>query len=585
MLEAMNNGFEIEVMPLSVSSVRRKVEGFLAANGLRLDDVQTYIAVTCDDRIVAGGGLDGGVIKCVAVSEEARSEGITNALISRLISMSDTPAVKVFTKPENEPVFASLGFRVIARAEKAVLMENGIGGLAGYVRYLEGLRSPGRNGVIVMNANPFTKGHRYLVEQAAGQVDRLYIIVVKEDRSRFSYAERMAMVESGTSDLDNVTVCQGSDYVISAATFPTYFLKSLDDAAPAHIALDLDLFVRHIAPALGAEIRFAGSEPTDALTAQYNAAMARVLPENGIEFIEIQRLAADAVSCDTKAPEYAGTPVSASSVRRLLDNGRFHEAAALVPATTVPYLIAALVSRAMGMELDATPKPGLVDKSDSGSHGDMNYALMMRSIKTLRPYFAQFARTFDVDDVRRIGIEAEHAMLDATGGVNTHKGALFCMGLTTSAVGRLYAEEGKIEECSLRRAIMELAAGIPESKGTHGAEAKERYGAAGALEMARMGYPELFDVWLPFIRSHGHDNESLLRLLLLIMSSLDDTNVLHRAGLAGLENVKNGSAALLNDFSHGAMEQMNKDFIKQRISPGGSADMLALTMFITFITN
>lgn len=581
----MNNGFEIEVMPLSVPSVRRKVEGFLAANGLRLDDVQTYIAVTSDDRIVAGGGLDGGVIKCVAVSEEARSEGITNALISRLISMSDTPAVKVFTKPENEPVFASLGFRVIARAEKAVLMENGIGGLADYVRYLGGLRSPGRNGVIVMNANPFTKGHRYLVEQAAGQVDRLYIIVVKEDRSRFSYAERKAMVECGTSDLDNVTVCQGSDYVISAATFPTYFLKSLDDAAPAHIALDLDLFVRHIAPALGAEIRFAGSEPTDALTAQYNAAMARALPENGIEFIEIQRLAADAALSDTKATGYAGTPVSASSVRCLLDNGRFHEAAALVPVTTVPYLIAALVSMAMGMELDATPKPGLVDKSDSGSHGDMNYGLMMRSVKTLRPYFAQFAKTFDVDDVRRIGIEAELAMLDATGGVNTHKGALFCMGLAASAAGRLYAEKGKIEECLLRSAIMELAAGIPESKGTHGAEAKERYGAAGALEMARMGYPELFGVWLPFIRSHGHDNESLLRLLLLIMSSLDDTNVLHRAGPGGLEKVKNGSAALLEDFSLGALEQMNKDFIKQRISPGGSADMLALTMFITFITN
>lgn len=573
MLAAMNNGFEIEVMPLSVPSVRRKVEGFLAANGLRLDDVQTYIAVTCDDRIVAGGGLDGGVIKCVAVSEEVRSEGITNALISRLISMSDVPAVKVFTKPENEPVFASLGFRVIARAEKAVLMENGIGGLAGYVRYLEGLRSPGRNGVIVMNANPFTKGHRYLVEQAAGQVDRLYIIVVKEDRSRFSYAERMAMVESGTSDLDNVTVCQGSDYVISAATFPTYFLKSLDDAAPAHIALDLDLFVRHIAPALGAEIRFAGSEPTDALTMKYNTAMAGILPSFGMDFVEIQRLTD------------GGTAVSASRVRRLLDEGAFAGAASLVPETTVPYLIADLAGLSMLAELDAAPKPGLVDKTDNGSHSDMDYGMMLRSIKALRPYFHRLAAAGDAEQVRHIGLEAEEAMLEATGGVNTHKGALFCMGIAASAAGRLYAEEGKIEECLLRRAIMELASGIPESKGTHGAEAKEKYGAAGALEMARMGYPELFGVWLPFIRSHGHDNESLLRLLLLIMSSLDDTNVLHRAGPGGLEKVKSGSAALLKDFSRGALEQMNKDFINNRISPGGSADMLALTIFISFITN
>lgn len=573
MLAAMNNGFEIEVMPLSVPSVRRKVEGFLAANGLRLDDVQTYIAVTSDDRIVAGGGLDGGVIKCVAVSEEVRSEGITNALISRLISMSDVPAVKVFTKPENEPVFASLGFRVIARAETAVLMENGIGGLAGYVSYLEGLRSPGRNGVIVMNANPFTNGHRYLVEQAAGQVDRLYIIVVKEDRSRFSYAERMAMVESGTSDLDNVTVCQGSDYVISAATFPTYFLKSLDDAAPAHIALDLDLFVRHIAPALGAEIRFAGSEPTDALTMRYNTAMAGTLPSFGMDFVEIQRLTD------------GGTAVSASRVRRLLDEGAFAGAASIVPETTVPYLIADLAGLSMLAELDAAPKPGLVDKTDNGSHSDMDYGMMLRSIKALRPYFHRLAAAGDAAQVRHIGLEAEEAMLEATGGVNTHKGALFCMGLAASAAGRLYAEEGKIEECLLRRAIMELASGIPESKGTHGAEAKEKYGAAGALEMARMGYPELFGVWLPFIRSHGHDNESLLKLLLLIMSSLDDTNVLHRAGPGGLEKVKSGSAALLKDFSRGALEQMNKDFINNRISPGGSADMLALTIFISFITN
>lgn len=102
-----------------------------------------------------------------------------------------------------------------------------------------------------MNANPFTKGHRYLVETASKMVDNLYIIVVKEDKSLFSYQERKSMIEQGTKDIENVVVCKGSDYAISAATFPTYFLKELTDATDTHITLDLDLFSTYIAPALG----------------------------------------------------------------------------------------------------------------------------------------------------------------------------------------------------------------------------------------------------------------------------------------------------------------------------------------------
>lgn len=570
----MNNGFEVEILPLSVASVRRKVEEFLAANGLRLDTVQTYVAVTQDDRIVAGGGLDGNIIKCVAVSGEVRSEGITNALVSRLISMAEAPNVKVFTKPGNEGIFGSLGFRTLARAGKAVLMENGMGGISSYRRYLEGLRRPGRNGVIVMNANPFTRGHRYLVEQAVAKVDNLYVIVVKEDRSRFSYKARLAMVEEGLGDLGNVTVCRGSDYVISSATFPTYFLKDLNDAAPTHIELDLDLFTRHIAPALGASVRFAGSEPSDGLTRAYNEAMAVKLPASGMDFVEFQRLGED------------GAAVSASAVRKYLDAGCFAKAAELVPPTTVPYLLADIAAGALRAELETSPKPGLVDSRDCGAHSDMNFAVMSRSIDALEPYFAEIAGTSDVDGVRRAGIEAEKAMLEATGGVNTHKGALFCIGLAASAAGSLWKEKGGISSAELQKGIMVLAEGIPESKGTHGAEAKEKYGAPGALESARRGYPDLFNVWVPYHRSHGSDNEGLLRLLLLIMSSLDDTNVLHRAGLAGLERVKRESAALLEDFSIGALEKMNQEFVRDRISPGGSADMLALTKFITtIITN
>ncbi|MBQ5434648.1 MAG: adenylyltransferase/cytidyltransferase family protein, partial [Bacteroidales bacterium] len=185
---------EVTLLPMSSRSVRAKVEAFLERNGLRPAPLDCYAAILDDDeRIVAGGGLDGDVIKCVAVSEEARSGGCTNKLISFLVNRAVQQgygSVKVFTKPSNAAVFGSLGFSLLASAPEAVLMENGRIGLNGYERYLSGLRRPGRNGVIVMNANPFTLGHRYLVEQASRKVDNLYVIAVKEDRSRFPYAER-----------------------------------------------------------------------------------------------------------------------------------------------------------------------------------------------------------------------------------------------------------------------------------------------------------------------------------------------------------------------------------------------------------
>ena len=283
---------QIQELPLSVPLFRKKVESFLKTNGLRLEKVNLYMAIQdADENILAGGGLDGDTIKCIAVSEKARSGGLAVPLISRLISVAAQQGhtnVKVFTKPENTAIFESLGFTVLGRAPKAVLMENG----RGLAAYLSGFPvKPGMtDGVIIMNANPFTIGHKYLIEKAAGQVDHLFVIVVKEDVSRFPYADRLAMTKAACADFSNVTVCEGSDYQISAATFPTYFLKELSDASETQMRLDLDIFARHIAPALGATVRFVGSEPQDALTARYNAIMKEVLPAAGVQVVELPRL-------------------------------------------------------------------------------------------------------------------------------------------------------------------------------------------------------------------------------------------------------------------------------------------------------
>ena len=583
----MYDNFEICDMPLSLKSNRTRVERFLADSGLRLEDVDYYAAVTDDNgNIIAGGGLQGNVIKCIAVGEAARETGLSNKLISRLIGMATQQganSVKVYTKPDNRTVFQSMGFKVIASAPRAILMENGLRGISVYTDYLRSERGDRPDGAaaIVMNANPFTRGHRYLVEQAAATASTLYVIVVREDRSTFSYAERLAMIQAGCQGLDNVVVVEGSDYAISELTFPTYFLKQVTDATDTHITLDLDLFARHIAPALGVTTRFVGSEPIDELTARYNELMHELLPQHGITVKTVERLTE------------GGQPVSASCVRQALADGSLSQAAELAVESTVPYLIAHLATDALRAELDTTPKPGLVDRNDNGAHHDMDLAMMNRSINALQPYFVKLALLScqeampETEQVRQIGLEAERTMLNATGGVNTHRGALFSMGLATLAAARCMGHDGKVDEQALQRLIQQLAEGFAPTAGTHGNDAVNAHRVTGALDLAKAGYPQLFGDWLPAYRSWSVEDFSTARhkLLLLIMSQLDDTNVIHRVGYDQAQQVKQEARMLLDNYSVAGMEAMNREYIARNISPGGSADMVALTIFIHSILN
>ena len=587
----MYDNFEICDMPLSLKSNRTRVERFLADSGLRLEDVDYYAAVTNDDgNIIAGGGLQGNVIKCIAVGEAARETGLSNRLISHLITMATqhgAESVKVFTKPGNSAIFESMGFKVIARAPQAILMENGVKGIGAYTDYLHDIRKgrPDGAAAVVMNANPFTIGHRYLVLQAAEQASTLYVIVVREDRSDFSYSERLAMIKAGCEDIENVVVVEGSQYAISDLTFPTYFLKQVTDATDTYITLDLDLFARHIAPALGVNTRYVGSEPVDALTARYNKLMQEILPQHGISVNCIDRLELD------------GQPVSASRVRQALADGSLAMADALVPVTSVPYLIAHLACDALRAELNATPKPGLVDRHDSGAHHDMDLALMDRSIDALLPFFIQLAvyghscgEKYEVPDaqtVRRIGIEAEQAMLNVTGGINTHRGALFAMGLTTLAAAWCMPRDGALGSKQVRELIMQVAGQFTPTAGTHGNNAVNAHRVTGALDLAKGGYEQLFTAWLPAYCTYLAEDASTApyKLLLLIMSQLDDTNVIHRVGYEQAQQVKHEASELLKNYSVQAMEQMNRDYIARNISPGGSADMVALTIFIHSILN
>ena len=543
---------DIQELPLSIPSFRRQAEDFLGSNGLRLEEVDLYMAVLDEDgSLLAGGGLYRDIIKCIAVSEQARSLGLSVPLISRLIAEAASRGhtnVKVFTKPENRTVFESLGFRVLAEAPKAILMENGRG-LEEYCRYLRGHRA---SGVIVMNANPFTLGHRYLVEQAAG-FGRLAVIPVKENHSLFPYFARLEMIRLGCRQgrKELADVVEGSDYQISSATFPTYFLKDLTDASETQMRLDIDLFGRHIAPALGATTRFVGSEPLDPLTARFNALMKELLPSYGVQVVEIPRLG------------NADAAISASWVRAHLAAGDFQSASALAPVTTHPYLMTYLAVRALRMELEAPLKPGLVGPDGNGAHRDMDYTLMLRSIDAIRPFFPRMGMAASPEELRMIGIDAEKAMLAATGGVNTHRGAIFALGLA------LY-----------RHPFEETAAAVDD-----GTSKQRDPGIKGAMQMALDGYRDLYEDWLPYWRSVQDDPFRIQKTLLRIMSGLDDTCVLHRVGYDRAQEVKAEADALLETFSEDGLKDMCGRYAAEGISPGGAADMLALTIFMDSISH
>lgn len=576
-LTTMNSEFEIRALHVNDRRTRLMVEAFLAENGLRLDTVEQYFGIFRleEDELLAAGGLYHDIIKCVAVRQEMREERLFNMLVSHLMSVAMQNgyfSTKVYTKPENLDIFTSLGYKLIAQSPHALFMENSLSELNRYKNYLTTQRqevSGSKMGLIIMNANPFTKGHRYLVEQASAQVDHLFIIVVKENLSLFDYRYRLEMVDKGCADMDNVSVLEGSDYQISAATFPTYFLKQVTDATDEHILLDLDVCIQHIIPALstaGTSItRFAGNEPTDPLTARYNQLMREVLPQHGVGFVEIPRL------------QQNGHPISASNLRATYD-------LLLLYPTSIPYAIGIFATMALRQELDLSPKPGLIDQQDNGAHSDMNYTVMLHGIKAIEPYFIRLASMGYGPElpipqhILRCGREAEEAMLAATNGVNTHKGAIFALGLFCIAAANSFYHLQRISAELVRSAIQTMAQKIPTADNTHGAAVRKQYHIKGALDLAIEGYSYLFNLWLPFYRDHIADNHPELRLLLYIISTLDDNNLYHRGGEQLAHEAQQRCNQVLQDFNIENIQALNSWMKARNLSPGGSADMLALTL-------
>lgn len=318
---------EVSTNPQRQAAIRM----LLADSGLGMDsDITTFVEAWRGETLVGCAGLAANVIKCVAVDARLRGENLSARLLAEVEHLALARGhfhLFLCTRPCNTARFQRSGFWPIAQSgSNAVLMENTPSGLQRYCRHLQASRRAGaRIGAIVMNANPFTLGHRYLVEQAARACDWLHLFVVREDASFFPFAARLKMVQAGVAHLPNVTVYEGSPYIISRATFPAYFLKETGKVQQAWSEIDALIFRDHIAPALGVTHRFIGSEPFCAVTRQYNQTMHRLL-DGAVEVVEIPRIKA------------AGHAISASEVRRLLQTQQMSRIRDIVPGSTFAWL-------------------------------------------------------------------------------------------------------------------------------------------------------------------------------------------------------------------------------------------------------
>lgn len=316
-------------------SANRQLDQLLEAEGIRRDGNLDYTCGMYDDdmNLIATGSCFGNTLRCMAVSRAHQGEGLMNQIVTHLTEMQVSRGnthLFLYTKCSSARFFADLGFCEIARADgQVVFMENRKNGFSSYLQKLiresGGAPFTGTGAALVMNANPFTLGHLFLAEKAAAQNDRVHLFTVSEDASLFPFEIRKRLVMEGTAHLHNIIYHDSGPYIVSCATFPSYFQKDGEAVIESHARLDLAVFSK-IAGALGISRRYVGEEPHSQVTGIYNRIMASDLPAAGVECIIVPRR------------QYDNSAISASTVRNAIQKGRMELLPSLVPGTTMDYL-------------------------------------------------------------------------------------------------------------------------------------------------------------------------------------------------------------------------------------------------------
>lgn len=310
---------------------RDEWELFLKQAKIRPENTVDYTVGLYDQgKIIATGSIYHNVLKCLAVCKGYQGGAVLNRLVSHLMNEvfdRGYNSCYVYTKPESVQSFLHLGFTEIARVtDQLAFLEKATVTIKSFINELKKQKQSGRHiAGIVMNANPFTLGHQYLIEKASIENDVVHIFVLSEDLSVFPAKVRKNLVKKGIAHLDNVYVHSTGNYLVSAKTFPSYFLEEDTSVTEIQASLDAIIFRDHIAPALGINRRYVGNEPDSIATHIYNQALKKTFGKQIELVIE-------------KRKEIASKPISASRVRHLIKENRLSQTKYLLPDTTFHFL-------------------------------------------------------------------------------------------------------------------------------------------------------------------------------------------------------------------------------------------------------
>jgi [citrate (pro-3S)-lyase] ligase len=328
----LNNPFDVKL-----------VTGFLLELGFEFDpaDVEsTMIVYNLKGELVGTGSHQGRILKYVAVSPKFR-DTTAFALIVTYMTEKLLKIYKhtfVFTRPENSVRFRGLGFSEIASSPPLfTLLEFGFESIFTYQDYLKSLKKKTETtsiASIVVNCNPFTNGHLFLIEKAAAENELVYLFVVEEDLSAFPFAIRWELIKKGIAHLKNVLMVRGGMYIVSGSIFPAYFLKNetVSDVMEKQAELDVRIFAEYVVPVLGIKKRYIGTENYCATTAAYNKAMKKILPSYGVEVIESMRKVA--ISGSSVLPDF----ISASKIRQAIKMDKLDDFKEFLPESTREFL-------------------------------------------------------------------------------------------------------------------------------------------------------------------------------------------------------------------------------------------------------
>lgn len=326
----MSDYYVSPIKPTDYSSIRQ-MDDLLLSQGIKRDACLDYSCGIFDDmgRLIATGSCYDNTMRCFAVSSTHRGQGLLNLIVTHLIEFQyerGNTRLFVYTKHQSADFFHSLGFYEIARTDDdLIFMENSRTGFSAYLANLEKSRKTAKKiAAIVINANPFTLGHQYLLSQASAENDYVHLFIISDDCSLIPYDVRKKLIIDGSRQFSNIIYHDTGSYIISRATFPSYFQKDKTAVISGQAHLDLFIFCK-IAERLGITARYVGQEPNSIVTGIYNQIMKEELPCHGISCVELPRLS------------YQGKAISASEVRLAIKKGNIHQLKALVPESTYQF--------------------------------------------------------------------------------------------------------------------------------------------------------------------------------------------------------------------------------------------------------